>query len=397
MKPLRHPRRAPALATLLCLSAFGASAHPWSYDDVAVFHAPQGDQLTAGVTRGADGLLYGTAALGGAHGAGSVYRIEADGSITVLHSFADDWSEGSNPTAGLLLAADGWFYGGTAWGTGPAGRNGTIFKISPAGEFVQLYAFSGADRGPSYTLAQDAAGNLYGNVVDDVYDAIFKMTPDHQVTILHRFTGQADGGNPAGPLLVGADGTLYGNGDASPNEGTGWFVRCGEVFALSPAGDVHVLHNFLNPPAHQDGCYPMGALAVGNDHRLYGTTFGWGRDDHPWGGVFSLSLDGDFTITHDFTTDDPLGYRPQGGLVADANGALYGTTSAGGAHGEGTVFSLSPKGQVRKVLHAFERFGAMDGGGPAAAPTVLPDGSLAGTAEKGAKSGTGAVYTLTPR
>ena len=388
MKPCRQPYRALALAALLALPAFAASAQSWKYRQVAAPREAQAMDPVSSVTRGADGLLYGTAARGGAYGTGSVYRVEADDGITVLHSFAADGSEGSNPFAGLLLAGDGWFYGGTSWGMD---AHGTLFRISPAGEFEVLHVFSGSDHGPTYTLAQDAAGNLYGNVIDFAYDAVFKMTPDRQVTILHRFTGQADGGMPSGPLLLGADGTLYGTATLGP------WSPCGEVFALAPDGEVRVLHSFMRPPAHDDGCDPAGALAVGRDRRLHGTTFGTViGSEHPYGTAFSLSLQGEFALTHVFAGDDPLGSHPYGGLVANAQGQLFGTTLFGGAHGIGTVFSLSPTGVGRKTLHEFGHAGPADGAYPYVAPTVLPDGTLVGTTSEGGGPGAGTVYTLTP-
>ncbi len=111
----------------------------------------------------------------------------------------------------------------------------------------------------------------------------------------------------------------------------------GTVFEVTPDGTETVLHSFTGGT---DGSYPAAGLLRDAKGNLYGTTTGGGSDGY--GTVFRVTMTGTETVLHSFTGSD--GYYPIAGLVKDANGNLYGTTEFGGSHGSGTVFKVTRTG-----------------------------------------------------
>jgi uncharacterized repeat protein (TIGR03803 family) len=175
---------------------------------------------------------------------------------------------------------------------------------------------------------------------------VYQLSPPSQPgghwteKVLHTLS-YADGDGPYAGLVQGSGGVLYGVADGG---GNGW----GTVFQLTPpaSGSTHwkfkVIHKFAGG---SKGAGPIGGLAVGTGGVLYGTTSIPANDGSSDGTVFKLSPPATgatwhFTILHDFTGTD--GSMPEGQLVIDANGVLYGTASAGGSAGAGVVFSVKP-------------------------------------------------------
>jgi uncharacterized repeat protein (TIGR03803 family) len=324
----------------------------------------------------AAGNLFGVTAGGGTGkpgGLGTAYELSpASGGAwteTVLHSFTGFPTDGDAPLSGLVFDADGNLYGTTSHGGlyeyvgGSSG--GTAFELSPAApelwnETIIHNFGSGADGGyPQFALTFDAAGNLYGTTVtggsgsascpSDGCGTIFELSPSAggawTETILHEFiaSGEAPYG-PYGGVIFDASGNLYGT---TENGGYGY----GTVFELSPAGGgswkLNVLHRFGHGT---DGIEPMDNLLFDAAGNLYGTTYAggaYGGGFSASGTVFELSSTAggawNEKVLHSFGhgTD---GFFPYSGLVFDAAGNLYGTTSAGGAYGGygGTVFEIKP-------------------------------------------------------
>src|ERR1039458_7323950 len=223
---------------------------------------------------------------------GTTRKQDGSWSEAVLHSFTGGL-DGGNPTAVLVLDAQGNLYGNTR--NGGADGSGTVFKLTPNqdGSWSEtvLYSFTGGADGesPRGTLLRDAQGNLYGDTKsggDYGYGTLFKLDTTDQETVLYSFTGGTDGNWP-GNFVRDAQGNLYGTaqlgGDLACNPPNG----CGTSFKLTP-----------NP----DGT--------------------WSE-----------------TVLHSFTGTGGDGVTPDG-LVQDAFGNLYGTTGGGGAYGRGTVFEL---------------------------------------------------------
>lgn len=219
------------------------------------------------------------------------------------------------------------------------------------------------------------------------HGAIFKIKPPGAVELVHSFEG-SDGDVPLGTPLLASDGNLYGTTYDGGTENSG------VVYRMTPAGDLSVLHSFVSAT---DGAAPVGELMQAADGRLYGTTQDGGPATGGGGTIFSLGLSGDFQVMHAFAAPDPAGIQPQAGLVQDAQGNFYGTTSDGGGptgKRKGTVFRMTPSGEVT-ALHVFQG-GAEDGRAPRCTLLLL-DGKLFGTTEYGGPGrgvGDGTVFSM---
>jgi uncharacterized repeat protein (TIGR03803 family) len=122
--------------------------------------------------QGSDGNFYGTTTGGGgtANGAGTVFRIGPSGSYTTLYSFSNSPPDGAQPEAGLVLGSDGNFYGTTYGGGTNTCGCGTLFRISPSGQYKTLYSFSALGTGePEAGLVQGSDGNFYGTTLGIVF------------------------------------------------------------------------------------------------------------------------------------------------------------------------------------------------------------------------------------
>lgn len=207
------------------------------------------------LVQGTDGSLYGTTSSGGTSlFAGTVFKITLAGVLTTLHSF--DGTDGSVPTAGLVLANDGSFYGTTI--TGGTEGTGTIFKITAEGVLTTLYNFE--VRGtPIAPLVQSIDGMFFGTSYGKLGTSdgtIFNMTPEGTLTTLHRFNG-TDGAAPSAGLVQAKDGAFYGTTRESS-------CGTGTIFKISPDGTFTTLKNC--------GIDSAAALIQASDGYLYGTT-----------------------------------------------------------------------------------------------------------------------------
>jgi uncharacterized repeat protein (TIGR03803 family) len=290
---------------------------------------------------GSDGNFYGTTPVGGSYGKGTVFKVTPLGVETVLYSFAGGADDGASPSDGLLQGSDGNFYGVTL--NGGANDLGTIFKFTPAGIETVLYSFKGDLKGDavgySGALVEGSDGNFYG-VAEfggiSNQGAVFKITPEGTETVLHSFAGApSDGDNPVGvTLLKGSDGNFYGTtADGGAN-------GAGAIFKLTPAGIETVLYSFTG--AVGDGNFPVGSLVESSDGSLYGTTNFGGATLNDDGTVFKVTLSGNETVLYSFGSNDNDGSEPVVGPTLGTDGALYGTTSKGGANNSGTFFKLVP-------------------------------------------------------
>jgi uncharacterized repeat protein (TIGR03803 family) len=222
------------------------------------------------------GTLYGTTQAGGeaSCGCGTVFSLTPSGTENVLHQFAGK-TDGATPEAGLLYA-DGAFYGTTVYGgnSGCPGLDsdtcGTVFKITGAGQYTQLYRFKNVQDawGPQAPLI-DVNGTLYGTSVSGGSGScfsqgcgtVFAITSSGEERIVYSFKGGADGRYPYAGLTY-VDGKLYGT---TIEGGTG---ENGTLFSVTPSGKESVLYNFLGG---SDGSAPTGTLLYENG-RLYGVT-----------------------------------------------------------------------------------------------------------------------------
>jgi uncharacterized repeat protein (TIGR03803 family) len=235
------------------------------------------------------------ACVGGA-GCGTIFEITPTGDITILHGFCSQLNskgiceDGEYPKGGLVRGTDGNFYGTTY--SGGKLQAGTVFVITPAGNFNTLRSFSRtADGGcPEAGLVQGTDGNFYGTTSkggSNQVGTVFRMTPSGHMTALYSFCSHlncADGSSPQAGLVQGNDGNFYGTtymGGADPNCSYAG-VGCGTIFQITPAGNLTTLHSFCLIAGCSDGAFPLEALVQATNGAFYGTT--------PGGVVFSLSV-----------------------------------------------------------------------------------------------------------
>jgi uncharacterized repeat protein (TIGR03803 family) len=307
------------------------------------FDGTNGSQPFAGLVQAANGDFYGVTTTGGAFDLGTVFKFTPKGGLTTLYSFSAN--TGYGPQGGLVLARDGNFYG-TASSGGPAAGQcdpgcGTIFKITPKGKYTTLHNFNGIPDGgnPLATMLQAPNGKLYGTASDlgnaGSYGTVFTITTEGEFNVVHQFN-DTDGAYPFGGLILGADGNFYGQTDLGGASAYGAF---GTVYKMTPSGKVTRLHSF----EQADGDNPVSNLVQGTDGNFYGTASYGGKYPN-FGTVFKITPSGTFTTLHNFDSTD--GSYPYAGLIQATNGKFYGATYAGGSstecpYGCGTVFSLS--------------------------------------------------------
>ena len=323
----------------------------------------------------------------------------------VLHTFTGQ-QDGANPAAGLTRNRGGKLYGTTSGGTIAYGsvfqlaEPGSGWVLSPLYDILQLS--DGYD--PDSPLVFGPDGNLYGTTSVGGYrrcggdgcGVVFKLQPPAAVcvsflcpwteTVLYTFGGPPDGWRPSGVVFDTA-GNLYGvteNGGSASCGGVG----CGMVWELTPSGGrwtETILYNFQGG---DDGQFPTGGLIFDAAGKLYGTTTAGTSED---GTVYELSpSDGGWTktILHNFRASD--GSAPQGPLVADQAGNLYGVTPQGGSSNDGNLFEL-----VRSENWTFEVLYNFDGEQPSAGLVFDNAGNLYDTSNGGVLN-YGTVFKLTP-
>jgi uncharacterized repeat protein (TIGR03803 family) len=277
----------------------------------------------------------------------------------VLYAFKGN-NAGNNPYPGVVADAAGNLYGTTYSGgkgecyMGAEFGCGTVYKVDPTGRHTVIFSFDLNGNGksgfaPVAGLTPDGAGNFYGtstdglssNVGDPPYGTVYEIDKAGKHTVIYTFKGGATGSYPIGPLVRDAAGNLYGTtyvgGTGKCKDYKGNLIGCGTVFKVDPTGKHTVLYSFAG---WKDGARPynVGLLrdASGN---LYGTTSDLclGNVECPgvtgyYGTVFKLDATGKETVLHHFNTSGSGtdGANPVAGLIMDAKGNLYGTTLFGG-------------------------------------------------------------------
>lgn len=284
-----------------------------------------------------DGNLYGMTNSGGAASGGTVYKLDLNGGLTVLSSF-DIVTKGILPQAGLVQGTDGDFYGTTEFGgplpSGPLPFGaGTVFKVTANGVVTVLHTFaptsSGTDGSYPFTgVVQATDGNFYGTTAgggtlykvtsSGVFTALYNLPPPPPSLILF----------PVATLVQATDGNVYGTATA------GGATNLGSIFKLTPDGEFTTLYSFTGGA---DGKTPQAALIQGANGDFFGTTIAGGA--FGYGTVFTVTSDGTLTVLYTFTGGAD-GATPRA-LMQAADGSLYGTTADGGTNGKGVVFHLS--------------------------------------------------------
>ncbi|HXM42776.1 MAG TPA: choice-of-anchor tandem repeat GloVer-containing protein [Bryobacteraceae bacterium] len=343
------------------------------------FTGTDGGIAYAGVVRDPAGNLYGTTYSGGTADFGVVYKLDAAGNYTVLYSFTGE--AGGRPWAGVVRDSAGSLYG--AAGNGGREGAGVVYKLDAAGQETVLYSFTGGTDGgaPQAGLVRDSAGNVYGTTYSGGganAGVVYKLDATGQQTVLYSFTGAADGGHPVAGLIQDPAGNLYGTTNA------GGVADVGVVYEVNSAGQETTLYGFPGG----DGWFPFAGLIHDSTGNFYGTTYYGGAAD--MGAVYKLDTAGNYAVLYSFAggTD---GANPLAGVTLDSSGSLYGTTNNGGEGGFGVVFKLNTAGQ-ETVLHSFT--GGADGEYPNGGVIVDPYGNLYGTTTYGGAANAGVVYKV---
>jgi uncharacterized repeat protein (TIGR03803 family) len=330
--------------------------------------------------------------------------------------------------AGLVLSSSGSFagtlFGTTESGGSPCGSNGVgcgaVVSVTPPAGGATKYTVSPISRfadnsGGGYPLGPliiGPGGVLFGTTSGGGtggsgagHGTVFELTPPTATvphwtrTVLYRFAGGNDGSNPRGRLLLTSGGTLYGTtvGGGSGSDGT--------VFKLQPpaSGKTRWTKTILYSFSGTDGAKPLGGLILIRGNALAGVTSNGGASN--FGVVFALvppilgNTEWNETKLYDFPPYTNGVFPGAVELIADSNGALYGTTIQGGTAGDGTVFQLTPPaaGQsawTQTVLYSFA--GGTDGVAPQSGVVADSTGALYGTTQQGGSASLGTVYKLTP-
>ena len=346
----------------------------------------------AGLILDSAGNLYGTTYFGGANDYGTVFEVTPWGTETVLHSFTDTNGDGAYPYGGLILDSAGSLYGTTTYGG--ANVYGTVFEL-PKGSATDtvLYSFTdtnGDGRNPHGGLIMDSAGNFYGTTEQGGSvngGIVFKLDAKGNETVLDSFPPtDGDGANPHGGLIMDSAGNFCGITEQ------GGSVTDGIVFKLDAKGNETVLDSF--PGTNGDGFYPYAGLILDSAGNLYGTTRYGGADYY--GTVFELPKgSATDTVLYSFTGTNGDGANPEAGLIMDSAGNLFGTTFNGGANDYGTVFEVTPSG-TETILHSFGPSGIGEAGEPNGSLVMDSAGNLYGTTEDGGAHDYGTVFEVTP-
>jgi uncharacterized repeat protein (TIGR03803 family) len=300
----------------------------------------------------------------------------------------------------LAQGTDGNFYGTTIFG---GGGSGNVFRITPAGVVTSIYDFPGYQpygSEPQTGLVLGKNGSFYGTAGGGAYGygIVFKITLAGALTTLYSFCAQmnssgycTDGNLPAAPLIQATDGNFYGTtffGGAN-NGGT--------VFKITPKGTLTTLYGFCTRPNCGDGQAPYAGLVQGTDGNFYGTTVAGGANGE--GTVFKITSSGKMTTIHNFCAQTACadGERPYAGLIQATDGEFYGTTSQGGANAEGTAFRITSSGTLT-TLHRFcSQTDCDDGEQPVGGLVQATDGNFYGTTSlAGGLVAYGTVFKLTP-
>jgi uncharacterized repeat protein (TIGR03803 family) len=323
------------------------------------FHGKNGNSSAGALTLGPTGELYGVTVWGGRYGYGSAFQLSTKGRPREHVIWSFNYSDGANPDVGMVLDDKGALYGTTA--VGGAYGAGVVYKLTPAGQGYSektLWTFGQGTDGKysAAPLTLGANGVIYGTAggggkgCRNGCGIVFELTPSksgYAERILYNFKGADDGSGPSSGVTIDGSGTMYGvtnyGGGTTCASGYG----CGTAYELTPQGagsltyTERVLWSFGKGT---DGYYPMSNVVIGKRGELYGTA--WQGGTYNAGTAYELVPHGGGyreTILWNFSVGDD-GYDPRGNILMDDRGRLYGACYAGGSSEfpDGTVFRITP-------------------------------------------------------
>ena len=302
------------------------------------FDSVNGSIPESKLVKALNGKFYGTTLSGGTHNDGVLFEIDQSGNFSKKIDFHDA-TIGSRLQGALTLGHNGKLYGAT-W-SGGTNYDGTIFEYDVVKEKLTKLAdldneghAMGAFPFGSLVLAYN--GKLFGTCYaggTNTLGVIFELDPTTGV-VTKKFDFDAiTGGRPAFNMTLATNGKLYGA------NGSGGAYGYGTIFVFDPIeGTCVKVHDFDGP---ETGAVPLGTLTLAYNGKLYGST-SWGGQ-HNNGTLFEFDYYRK-TIVKRFDFDEATtGKAPRSGLLQSSNGKLYGTTEQGGIHSQGVMFEFDPR------------------------------------------------------
>jgi len=444
---------------LFCCAVMSAAASAQNFAAESLNSPAEGNPVVGPLVQGFNGHLYGISSYGssgianiggssncGTTGCGAVFEVSPTGKLSALYLFCSlpSCADGQDPQAGLILGADGNFYGTTLQGgangvvNGYGYSGGSVFKLSPSGKLTTIHSFCSQmnlygvclDGALPYGLVQSSDGNIYGTTSQggtanqglNCYapdgaqygcGTVFKITPTGKLTTIYNFCPELngdgvcpDGEDPQATLVQGGDGNFYGTtfaGGANVCSGTG----CGTIFEITPSGTLTTIYSFCPDQLPCTDGFEPGMLVRATNGNLYGLTLHGG----PQGGgsVFEVTSSGKFNTLYGFCSVANGGPCPDGSspasLMQATDGNFYGTTVEGGAncltdgsYGCGTIFQMTSAGAITN-LHSFCQTNCYDGTYPSATLAQGTNGAFYGLAafegaDKSCTNGCGTIFQL---
>jgi uncharacterized repeat protein (TIGR03803 family) len=385
----------------------------------------EGNMGPSELSLGTGGMLYGTFEGDDAQLFGSVFRVGRDGSaFNVLHSFSSP-EEGRYPRSGLWSDLSGTLYG-TCFSGGPA-QTGTLFSVGSDGkDFEVKYSFSGGDpqgEQPRGQIVLSSEGTLFGTTtLGGVASSgvIYSIREDgSDYSVIHEFgTRPGEEIYPAGGLLLGKDGFLYGTTEFGGARGSGSIFRIrsdgggysnisfdlpgslqplvqdtkGMLYGIGLVANLVFGLNTDGTGYHIVADVPPSMLIAGNDGNLYGSSQSGGSSRA--GFAFEIAPDsGKVNVLAEYTGEPDVDGNAISGITESSDGTLYGVSQAGGPNNDGVIFRVSRDGSSFIVLHSFGK-STFDGKKPASKPVYADEGTLYGTTGEGGLDGIGTVYRI---
>jgi uncharacterized repeat protein (TIGR03803 family) len=386
---------------------------------LAQFDGFAGAYPSAALIQGKDGNLYGTTVGGGLDNDGAIYKLSISGPLQITGQPADQ-SVFTGATALFTVAT---------FGAAPVSYQWQQFGIN----LTNGGDISGANTA-TLTISNVTFGNaaFYSVVVSNAYnsvtseDALLEVIyspprittqPASQTVVAgttDSFTVTASGDQPLSyqwqenGVNLTDGGSISGSTTSSltisnvtlANAGNYSVIVSNPVFALSSTSAALTVVPVTPPGASMSslvlfngtsqGAFPFAGLIEGRDGNLYGTASGGGSKLD--GVIYRTTLAGSLATLYDFT-ESPSGANPEASLALGANGNFYGTTSSGGAYGDGTIFVLTPSPPSVRYLYSFE--GGHDGAIPLGCMVQGSNGKFYGTAEEGGDDSDGSVFQMT--
>jgi uncharacterized repeat protein (TIGR03803 family) len=358
----------------------------------ASFDGANGAYPSAALTPAGNWLFYGTTYGGGDNNVGSIFEFDPSGGGSIKLKASFDYANGAYPSAALIPAGNGLFYGTTT--SGGDNNLGSIFEFDPSGGgSIKLKAsFDGTNGlGPHAALTLAGNGLFYGTTFgggDNGRGSIFEFDPSGtgSISLKASFDG-ANGGNPVAELTQAVNGLFYGT------TASGGDNNLGSIFEFDPSGDGSITLKASFDGAN--GSAPFAALTQADNGLFYGTTYDGGVNN--LGSIFEFDPSGDGSITLKASFDGANGSTPFAALTQADNGLFYGTTYSGGFNDRGSIFEFDPSGTGSIILNAsFPLFPFTEGVSPNGELIQASTGRFYGTAALGGDTGVGTIYEFDP-